>query len=208
MTALHVFDMDGTLLRETSASIELARHLGEEELLFQLEKQSFEGKLSNLEFHTHTNTLWRKLTPQLVRQVFDGSPWIGGIAQVWKDIVERGEQVIVISMSPLFFVELLRPWGAPVYASHNPIDGPVDPTRVLEAESKVTITLEIAAQARISPERIVAYGDSRSDEPLFRHVGASVAMNAIPSLETLAFASYRGEQLCEAYQLGRAQLNR
>ncbi|MEV8514848.1 hypothetical protein [Dactylosporangium sp. NPDC051484] len=54
--------------------------------------------------------------------------------------------------------------------------------------------------------RRVAYGDSMSDAPLFRHLAATVAVNADTHLTGLAAASYRGESCIDAYEIGRALL--
>lgn len=206
--ALHVFDLDGTLLHGTSASVELARALGEEALLAELEEQSRAGALSNLEFHRRTNVLWRRLTPTLIQQTFDAAPWLEGIAEVWADIAARGEHLAVISMSPRFFVRLLEPLGATVYASENPLDGPVDPALILEAESKVAITTTLRERHGVPSHRVVAYGDSYTDVPLFRSGVRSVSVNATSELEALAERRYWGRKLLGAYALGRALLDR
>jgi phosphoserine phosphatase len=49
----------------------------------------------------------------------------------------------------------------------------------------------------------VAYGDSMSDAPLFRHLRATVAVNADHRLDGIATDEYRVDNLLDAYQLGR-----
>jgi phosphoserine phosphatase len=46
-----------------------------------------------------------------------------------------------------------------------------------------------------------------SDAPLFRRVAATVAVNADEHLAGLAVADYEGDDMIEAYRLGRAQLD-
>ena len=45
-----------------------------------------------------------------------------------------------------------------------------------------------------------------SDAPLFRHLDACVAVNADEQLAGLATVSYDGDDLTQAYALGRGQL--
>ncbi|OPX04994.1 HAD family hydrolase, partial [Gordonia sp. i37] len=89
MSVLHVFDMDGTLLRGTSASIELARHTRVSEQLDVLEKLSAAGELSNVEFHRRTHPLWQGLTDTEIDTVFTAAPWIGHLRTVFDDIAGR-----------------------------------------------------------------------------------------------------------------------
>ncbi|MBY4574892.1 HAD family hydrolase [Gordonia paraffinivorans] len=207
MSVLHVFDMDGTLLRGTSASIELARHIRVSEQLDVLEKLSAAGELSNVEFHRRTHPLWQSLTDADVDTVFSAAPWIGHLRTVFDDIASRGEIAIVVSMSPLFFVERLIGWGArAVFASHNPIGGPFDESLILEDGDKVAIVQRYAHETGIDSGRVVAYGDSYTDIPLFRSGVASVAVNGSDAVEALAVHRYRGDDLRKAYALGRSLL--
>ena len=192
MTVLHVFDMDGTLLRGTSASLELARHGGADDVVHDLERLSAAGRLANVEFHRRTHPLWQNLTPQLIDVAFEQAPWISHLRTVWDDIARRGETAIVISMSPLFFVQRLSRWGAgQVFASDNRIGAPFDETLILE-------------EGGFSREQVVAYGDSYTDVPLFRTGLHSVSVNATPALERLASRRYCGEDLRGAYRLARS----
>ena len=87
-----------------------------------------------------------------------------------------------------------------------PFAAPVDLAAVLTPEHKVEVVDRLLRRYRIHPSRCVAYGDSMSDVPLFRHLGASVAVNADGHLTGLAVAEYQGDDLVEAYRLGRAHL--
>jgi phosphoserine phosphatase len=207
VSVLHVFDMDGTLLRGTSASIELARHAGVSEQVHLLEKLSAAGELSNVEFHRRTHPLWQRLTEEVIDTAFVQAPWIGHLRTVFDDIERRGETAVVVSMSPLFFVERLTRWGAKrVFASHNPIGADFAEAHILEDEDKVHIVERLIGDG-FDRDRVVAYGDSYTDLPLFRTGLRTVAVNATPALEKLATARYRGDDLREAYALARSLLD-
>ncbi|BBF99744.1 MULTISPECIES: HAD family hydrolase [Pseudonocardia] len=207
MSALHVFDMDGTLLRGTSASLEIGRRIGRLSEIEVLEVASSAGEIDNLEFHRACHPIWQTLTDQDIDAAFRGAPWLQGIAEVWADISGRGEHSVVVSMSPRFFVDRLRGWGADaVHATDVPIAGPLDEERVLTAAAKVTIVADLLRQHALTPRDCVAYGDSYTDVPLFRAVPLSVAVNADDEIKGLARLSYDGDDLREAYAAGRGLL--
>lgn len=210
MGILHVFDMDGTLLRGTSACQEVARALGDTAGLLALEARFAAGELDSPGFALAVREMWFDLTPAVVASAFAASPWLAGIEQVCADIRRRGERSAVITLSPDFFASYLLDAGFDdVVASRFPplpFAAPVDPTAVLSPSDKVTIVERFRARYGVPKSRCVAYGDSMSDAPLFRHLDATVAVNADHHLEGLAAASYRGDDLTEAYALGRALL--
>jgi phosphoserine phosphatase len=209
---LHVFDMDGTLLEGTTASLQIARHLGATEELVELEARFAAGDIDTRGFAAAVHGLWGDLTPSAVADVFAASPWLTGIREVCADIRERGERSVVITMSPDFFARHLVDLGFDdVMASRFPalpFLEPLDPANILTPRDKVRLVENMCEQYGISRSQCVAYGDSMSDAPLFRHLTKTVAVNADHHLTELATLSYRGNDLAEAYALGRALLTR
>jgi hypothetical protein len=61
MTALHVFDMDGTLLRGTTAAIEISRRVGRLQPLAELERRFAGEEISAPDFAVETHALWEDL---------------------------------------------------------------------------------------------------------------------------------------------------
>jgi phosphoserine phosphatase len=109
--SLHVFDMDGTLLRGTTASLQIAQNLGSTEELVELEAQFAAGEIDTRGFAAAIHALWRDLTPSSVADAFAAAPWLTGIREVCADIRERGERSMVITMSPDFFARRLLELG-------------------------------------------------------------------------------------------------
>lgn len=208
--ALHVFDMDGTLLKGTTASLQIARHLGCAEDLAGLETQFAAGEIDTHGFSAAVHGLWRSLTRPAVAEVFRACPWLAGIPEVCADIRERGERSVVITMSPDFFARHLLELGFDdVVASRFPalpFREPLDPGGILVPGDKVRIVDELRERHGLPRSRCVAYGDSMSDAPLFSRLTKTVAVNADHHLTGLAAVSYRGEDLAGAYALGRALL--
>ncbi|MFL6052224.1 MAG: HAD family hydrolase [Actinoallomurus sp.] len=202
--------MDGTLLGGTTASLEIARRLGSVEELIELEARFAAGEIDTRGFSAAIHALWRDLTPSVVADAFAASPWLTGIDEVCADIRERGERSLVITMSPDFFARHLLDLGFDdVIASRFPalpLVEPLDPANVLTPRDKVRVVAEMCERYGLSHAECVAYGDSMSDAPLFRRLTRTVAVNADHHLADLAALSYRGDDLAEAYALGRSLL--
>ncbi len=208
MSKLHIFDMDGTLLRG-SACLELSRHMGQLDAVNEIEERWGRGEVGHVEFYELCLPLWKGLTPGDIDRVFTETAWLEGIAEVWADIARRGEHSAVISLSPQFFAERLLGWGvgsahgAAVEAGIAP-----DPALVLTPESKVDVAKELMQRYGVTQADCVAYGDSSSDVPLFEMLENTVAVNATDSLRQAAAVVYDGQDLREAYAAGRRLLER
>jgi phosphoserine phosphatase len=204
---LHVFDMDGTLLKGTSASLQIARHLGCDEELAGLEARFAAGEIDTRGFAAAIHDLWGSLTGPTVAEVFAACPWLDGIAEVCADIRKRRERSVVITMSPDFFARHLLELGFDEVVAARfpalPFTEPLDPGGILTPEDKVRVVDELRARHGLPRFRCVAYGDSMSDAPLFRRLDNTVAVNADHHLAGLAAVSYRGDDLGGAYALGR-----
>jgi HAD superfamily phosphoserine phosphatase-like hydrolase len=207
MTKLHIFDMDGTLLAG-SACLELSRRAGHIDAVEEMEERWGRGELGHVEFYELLLPLWAELGEEDIEEVFAGSAWLEGIEEVWRDIEARGERSVVITMSPQFFAEKLlglglhEAFGAEVLAG-----GEVVPERVLTPEMKVYIATEVLERRGHGSEDKVAYGDSSSDVPLFEILDNTVSVNGSESLAEHAALAYRGNDLREAYRLGRLLLD-
>ncbi|WP_311621099.1 HAD family hydrolase [Streptomyces johnsoniae] len=204
--------MDGTLLRGTTANLEVARQIGTLAELTDLEVRFAAGELDTKGFSAAIRALWAHLTPAAVTAAFAAGPWLAGIEEVCADIRRRGERSVVITMSPDFFARQLLPLGFDqVVASRFPelpFTRPLDPANVLTPQDKVRIVEELCADHGLAVEDCVAYGDSMSDAPLFRRLRRTVAVNADHHLAGLAALTYRGTSLSEAYALARTLLAR
>jgi phosphoserine phosphatase len=206
MTKLHIFDMDGTLLAG-SACLELSRHAGHIDDVEAMEERWGRGEIGHVEFYELLLPLWEGLGEADIEQVFAGIAWLEGIEEVWRDIDARGERSVVITLSPQFFADKLlalglhEAFGAEVLAG-----GEVLPERVLTPESKVYIATEVLERLGLGSDDTVAYGDSSSDVPLFEILDNTVSVNGSETLAEHAAVTYRGNDLREAYALGRGLL--
>lgn len=203
MTKLHIFDMDGTIL-EGSACVHLSEHLGCLEQIHVIEEAWGRGEVGHVEFYELCLPLWRELDDNAIREVFRKSPWRKNLVKVFDDIAARGEISAVITLSPQFFARHLTGWGATsTHGAEVHVDRPLEPEKVHTPEAKVSIAKDLLKLHGLGAGDCVAYGDSSSDVPLFRSLPNTVSVNASEPLRSLASVNYAGDDLWEAYQLGR-----
>ncbi|MFJ7064233.1 HAD family hydrolase [Streptomyces sp. NPDC101115] len=204
---LHLFDLDGTLIRGSAAAVEISRQLGVSAEIEKLEQEFLLRGLTPDEFAVRAHALWADLTLEHVTAAFEGAPWLAGIQEVWAELRAEGDHCAVISLSPDFFVERLLDWG--LDAAHGsrwpavPFTEPIHRPGILDASAKVRIAGELCARFGVETADCVAYGDSMSDAELFAIVPETVAVNADRHLVDLARHRYAGGDLREAYELVR-----
>ena len=204
---LHVFDMDGTLLRG-AATIELARHFGKPTVGQDIESRWLAGSISDQEFWQILLDICAEATEADLDAAFQSACWMTGIVDVFTDIRARDEIAIVITQSPAFFARRLQRWGASeTYGSDVEVGRPLPPSATLLPEDKVRITKDVLGRHRLTEHACVAYGDSSSDLDLFAWLPHAVAVNPSPAVAELASASYVGTDLREAYSIGRGLLS-
>ncbi len=207
MTKLHVFDMDGTLLRG-SACMELCRHVGRLDDVLEIEDAWGRGEVDHVEFYDVLLGMWHDLDDEAVPAIVCSSPWMDGIKTVCADILARGEHSCVISMSPQFFVDHLLGWGFEAgYGANVHPSRPLRSEDVLLPEGKVPLVESVMEQFALSESDVVAYGDSASDIPLFHRLQHTIAVNGTDRLRAIATASYTGQDLWGAYEVGRSLLD-
>ncbi|MDT7613899.1 MAG: hypothetical protein QOF00_1346 [Pseudonocardiales bacterium] len=207
MTRLHVFDMDGTLQRG-AASVELARHLGTFEPADRIERAWLRGEISDIGFWEAMLPLWADASEAEIDDAFAAAAWIGGVREVFDDITARGEYIAVISQSPHFFVRRLEAWGAHRTFGSRVVPGePTTQDLLLTLQHKVDITLGLLDELGLREEECIAYGDSTSDTLLFDRLPHTVGINCNEVLRERASVCFDGDDLREAYSLGRSLLD-
>lgn len=207
MTKLHVFDMDGTLLRGAAVE-EISRHLGCFDEANALEQAWRRGEcVDQTLWWELVLGLWSAATERDFDEAFERAPWMMRVPDVFSDIAARGENSVVISQSPLFIVQRLKRWGV-----HTTFGTTVERgvqchiNQLIQPEHKVEITRDLANKLGVSLSDCVAYGDSTSDLELFRELRRTVAVNATLAVKSLAAKTYEGHDIWDAYQIGRQLL--
>lgn len=201
MRRLYVFDMDGTLLPQTTACIELAKATNTLQALQRLEDRLHKGAIDTKGFAAGIYELWGDLEPDIIMKAFEGCPKLDNIQQVIDDIAKQGGRTCLITMSPDYFAQCFTTYGFNyIVASRFPTNGQsLDLNTILTPADKPRIVREVCDIENLSFEEAVAFGDSISDLDLFKRLKYTVAVNGATEIEQAALIRYHGTDLRLAY---------
>ncbi|MHB8696021.1 MAG: HAD family hydrolase [Solirubrobacteraceae bacterium] len=206
----HIFDMDGTLLRATSAPALLAAAFGRDGAMAELEERFAAGTATTIDFAHALHGLWGVVPVEVAERAFAAAPIIANVPEVLADIHRRGERACLITMSPAYFAEQFLAFGFDaVFASQFPRSPEVklDESAILHPHDKPRLAASFCAEHGMDMRDAVAYGDSMSDVFLFKEVGIRVSVNGDHHLEELADVAIEGADLMLAYKAARNLLD-
>ena len=202
----HIFDMDGTLLRGTSAPVLVAAALGRGDSLVELEERFAAGAATAVDFAHALHEMWGVVSAEVAQRAFAAAPLLANIRDVVADIHLHGERACLITMSPDYFAEQFLEFGFDsVFASRFPRSAELalDESAILDPEAKPRLAAHFCAEHGADLRDAVAYGDSMSDVFLFREAGLRVSVNGDHHLAELADIAVEGEDLMLAYSAAR-----
>lgn len=208
-THLCVFDLDGTLLPGTTASVEMAKCFGTVDELLALEREFSRGTMTTKVFAEAIAQLWSPFRPGLVRQAFQTAPKLERIEETTGRVRHEGGLSCLITMSPNFFADHLHELGFDmIFASTFTVteDGILTTENILCPEDKPRIVQHLCQVLGIHWDHCVAFGDSCSDEPLFRLLANTVGVNPTKALAEIAAVTYHGSDLLAAFETACEQL--
>jgi phosphoserine phosphatase len=207
----HIFDMDGTLLRGTTAPVLLAAAIGDAEALAALEERFSSGTATAVEFARELHGMWGVVAPEIAQQAFAAAPVLANIREVLADIRRRDERACLITMSPDYFAEQFLDFGFDaVFASRFPraAELPLDESAILNPQDKPRLAAEFCVEHGLTLEDAIAYGDSMSDVFLFDAVGVRVSVNGDHHLAERSDIAVEGTDLLVAYRAARELCDR
>lgn len=199
---LFIFDMDGTLLVKTTASIEIAKITGTIDQLHLLEKSFADGVIDAFRFAQEISAYWGILDKDLIRRAFETTPKLDNIAEVTALIRRGGGKSCLITMSPDFYANHFYDCGFDfIEASRFPtcVEDQVRPEMILSPKDKAVIVRRLCRQLGFDLRDCVAFGDSMSDYILFKELEHTVSVNGDSKIRTLARYRYDGLDLHEAF---------
>lgn len=186
-----VFDLDGTLLRDTTVSLLLAHWLGRGEEIAELERAFHAHEISNSVVADTSAAWFAGCRTADVWQVLADGPWIDGMAEALQTLVDAGVTLLLGTITWRFAAEMLRERhgfaavsGTEMAASDGVLSGAV--SRYFNEHDKLRFVKEWCTEHGYSMNQVAAIGDSRSDIPLFGEVGLSIALNATPEARSAA----------------------
>lgn len=186
-----VFDLDGTLLRDTTVSLLLAEWLGQTSEIAELERSFAAGEISNRAIADASARCYAGRTTSEIRSVLAAASWIDGIDETVRTLAETGTHVLLATITWRLAAELLQERhgftsvsGTELQITNGVVGDVV--SRYFDEHDKLSFVQEWCAEHGYSMSQVAAVGDSRSDIPLFREVGMSIALNATPDARAAA----------------------
>jgi phosphoserine phosphatase len=186
-----VFDLDGTLLRGTSASILLGQAVGRAREMAELERAFQANEISNSRASDICASWLRGLSTSDAADILGRGPWIDGIDEVLERLRASGASVLLATLSWRFASEIVRSryelvatCGTEMEINDGVLSGVV--TKHFDEPDKVRFVQDWCTQSGYAMNEVAAIGDARSDVMLFRQVGESIALNAMPEARRAA----------------------
>lgn len=194
---LVVSDMDGTLVTGTTACTHLGAWIGHA-AIEDLEERFARGGISDREVAEDYAPFYKGIALADAVEVMSGISSIDDIGLGVAMLRQRSVEAFIATVSWSFAARALADlWGFSQVCgadleqrASGLFTGRV--SRHFEPEEKVAFVAEHCRRAEIGMEQVVAIGDGRSDLPLFKAVGFSVALNA--SSDARAAASIAVEE--------------
>ncbi|MFC7280175.1 HAD family hydrolase [Paractinoplanes rhizophilus] len=194
------FDVDGTLVPNTSSSAYLAGFMGHQEEVNRVERDYANGILTNQQVSAVDAAGWAGQTHSNVMRWLTGLPLVDGIS----DVVEWSKQR---RLEPILATLAWEPVGkylASRFGFHSYcgsqleiVDGAYTGNVIgsFDEYDKLNFAIRQAELLGFPIGHCAAIGDSRSDLPLFEAVGLSVAFNASEGVRRKASATATGPDI-------------
>lgn len=203
---LLVSDLDGTLVTGTTALQHLRDWMGRGPALEGVGERLALGGVSDREVAEAHAPSYRGIAVADAVEAMASIPSVGGIAEGVALLQQRSVDACIATVSWRFAAQALadRAGFTHVCGAELEVDGRGSFTgrvaRHFAPEDKVAFVSEHCRRAGFGLDRVVAVGDGRSDLPLFRAVGFSVALNASSEARAAASAVVDGDSFLAALQ--------
>jgi phosphoserine phosphatase len=194
------FDVDGTLVPQTSSGQYLAESLGHLATVRDAEARYAAGALTNQEVSVLDAGGWVARTRAEVRGFLAGLPLVDGIADTVSWCRRHGLVPVLATLAwdvvGAYLCErfgFVRACGPSLEMVDGRYTGQV--ATHFDEMDKRAFALTVAADLGVEPVSCAAIGDSRSDLPLFAEVGLAIAFNPTPAARAAAHVAVEGADL-------------
>lgn len=201
------FDLDGTLITDSTVLLHVGRHLGRSQRVTELVQAYESYKLSNFDVTIEAAEFFRGLTRDDLLEMMDDIPRLGDIGEAVSFLRSRNVRIVVATVSFAFAAE----WFALKYGFDNYYGIVLEFDATGRATGRVVrhatedgkaefLASECAGQG-IPLSEFFYVGDSRSDIPSFKTAGFAIALNATREAKAAADASIDSRSLRETLTL-------
>ena len=195
------FDVDGTLVPDTTVVLHLAEWLGQTERFEDLERRYSAGEISNTYVAEKAASYFAGVSKSEAWDRFESLPLIDGLEETIAWLRERSIYCLIGTVTWTFAAEFLAErYGFDAYCGcgmdvdeQGILTGTI--SQPIEAEEKAAFVRDFCKENGFDISQAAAVGDSRSDIPLFKEIGLAIALNATPEAEAAAHLSLRTNDL-------------
>ena len=188
------FDLDGTLVVGTTIRRHLAQHFSHE-IIRELDTKYAEGMISTRQIAEAEANLFDGVLQTEVEAALTTIPFIGGIVETLEVLRAMNIHILLTTITWEFASRHVAStygfdaWtGCLMNESHpGTLSGRLK--QVCDENDKRDFVLQYCKQWGVNVDQVFAVGDSRSNVPLFRVVGHSIAINASPDAKAAAACS-------------------
>jgi phosphoserine phosphatase len=204
---LACFDLDGTLARPVSTGVHLARKMGHAEVMTEMEARYHQGKATNAEVAAGDAQYYAGYSKASIDELLQDIPTIAHIPETIAYLASKHIPSIICTLAWDFVAESFAKrygfigWSGPSLA--------IDPDGLFTGEvladfletDKPLFVRDYCSRHNLKMPETFHVGDSRSDLPLFREVGFSIALNGTEQAKSLASVSIESDSLLEVLPL-------
>jgi 8-oxo-dGTP diphosphatase len=176
------FDMDGTIILNTTSTLHYAELLGVRKDVEELEDNFQKGLIDSTEFMKRISIIMKELNLKMIKDNLHTLPIIGGLTKTIKTLNDNGIITVIVTTSGQAYAEAIREKYGFQYAhgtqfkiNSNGYIG--EGIKVCSSAEKIRYVKALAKEHQVSLDRVAAIGDSVSDIPLFTQVGLPIALN-------------------------------
>ena len=197
------FDLDGTLVRNTSTGQHLAEKIGHFGEMAEIEALYKDGKVTNSDVAALDGKYYRGYTVSDIHDFLEDIPTVNHIDETVSYLATRGIPSLVCTLAWKFVAEYFAKrygfvgWSGPelLTDSEGVFTGKV--LSDFHETDKPIFVNEYCRRNNANLSEVFHVGDSRSDVPLFNEVGFSVAFNADTPTKSAASISVDSESLMD-----------
>ena len=198
-------DLDGTLIPRTTVSMFLATHFGQAALLRDLEARFLADEISNREIAELSAAPYRGRSLDAIGDLLRAIPVVRGIETFVGRLKRSDTSVVLFTITWSFAARIFQQrygfdacCGTDMSESEGCLTGAIE--RHFDEFDKLAFVRDCCARHEVPMERCAAIGDSRSDIPLFQHVGLAIAFNATPAARAAAHVTIDSDDICDVLE--------
>jgi phosphoserine phosphatase len=201
------FDLDGTLVRGTSTGLHLAKKIGHANSMAEIEARYQKGEVSNAEVAALDGIHYKGYSISDIHQYLEDIPTVDHIAETVEFLSSKGIKSLLCTLAWDFVAEFFAKqygfirWSGPALVTDKNGVFTGEVLSDFHETDKPIFVNDYCLVEKTDMSKAFHVGDSRSDVPLFKAVGFSVAFNGDDLANSSASVSIESNSLRDVLQI-------